>query len=282
MAGLRGKVPEKTTKRLKALFFGEAGAGKTTAAIQFPRPYVIDTEAGAENDQYVEAIRAGGGAYWQCNDWDQIVAEVRTLLTVQHEYRTLVLDPVTTIFDDAVDKAEDRVGSDWGRHTALARKDWKRLGRLLARLDMNVLITAHARKEYGEGKNAKVIGITYEGPKGLDYLFDLVLEVSKRSARDRVGIVRKTRLEGFPEGDAFAFSYAEVAKRYGREVLERQAVAVAFASQQQLDEINELLDTRKDAPDLTAKWLKAANADTLAEMPADAVAKCIGWLKGKA
>ena len=50
---LRGKKPEAVEKRMKALFFGPAGVGKTTAAIQFPAPYLIDTDRGAENDQYV-------------------------------------------------------------------------------------------------------------------------------------------------------------------------------------------------------------------------------------
>jgi GTPase SAR1 family protein len=40
---LRAKKPEAVEKRLKALFYGSAGVGKTTAAIQFPRPYLIDT-----------------------------------------------------------------------------------------------------------------------------------------------------------------------------------------------------------------------------------------------
>jgi hypothetical protein len=278
---LRGKAPVAVEKRLKALFFGEAGAGKTTAAVQFPRPYVIDTEAGAELPQYARAITEAGGALFQSNDWDDIVKEVRALLTEPHEYRTLVIDPITTIYDDAIDHAEDVVGSEWGRHTARARRDWKRLGRLLAKLDMNVIITAHAKPQYGDGKNAKVVGMTYEGPKGLDYLFDLVCEVTKRSVGDRGGVVRKTRIEGFPEGDRFPFSYQEIARRYGAAVLERQAVPVTFASPKQLEDLRVLLDVRKDAAELEAKWLKAANAESLDELPADAAAKCIDWLKGR-
>ena len=40
MRMLRGKKPETIEKRLKALFYGPAGVGKTTCAIQFPKPYL--------------------------------------------------------------------------------------------------------------------------------------------------------------------------------------------------------------------------------------------------
>jgi hypothetical protein len=48
IVALRGSIPKPEDKRLKAMFFGAAGVGKTTAAIQFPAPYLIDTERGAE------------------------------------------------------------------------------------------------------------------------------------------------------------------------------------------------------------------------------------------
>ena len=57
---LRGSRPEKQAKRLKALVFGESGVGKTTLATAFPKPYLIDTERGSVNDQYVDAINDRG------------------------------------------------------------------------------------------------------------------------------------------------------------------------------------------------------------------------------
>lgn len=275
---LRGKKPTTVEKRLKALFYGEAGAGKTTAAIQFPKPYLIDTEKGAENDQYVRTIAAAGGAVFQTNDFDEIVGEVTALLSEEHQYRTLVIDPITTVYDDLIEKAERKVGTEFGRHYGEAKKQWKRLGNLLMRLDMNVIVTSHQKNLYGDAM--KVVGKTFDGPKGLDYLFDLVFEVGKR-AKDRVGIVRKSRIESFPEGDIFPFSYEEVAVRYGREVLERDAVRVELASPDQISELKELLEARKDGDDLLDKWLTKAMADKLEEMPADAIAKCIAHLKGK-
>lgn len=274
---LRGKKPAPTEKRLKALFFGEAGSGKTTTSIQFPRPYLVDTERGAENDQYVKTIAKGGGVVFQTNDFDDIVAEVTALLSEKHDFRTLIVDPITTVYDDLIEKAERKVGTEFGRHYGEAKKQWKRLGNLLMRLDMNVIVTSHQKRLYGD--EMKVIGNTFDGPKGLDYLFDLVFEVGKRG-KERVGTVRKTRLDTFPEGDVFPFTYDEIAERYGRAVLERDAVPVVLADPKAVAEMLTLLETRKDGAELLDRWLTKAMADTAAEMTADAVAKCIAYLKG--
>lgn len=276
---LRGKTLTTTDKRLKCLFFGEAGSGKTTAAIQFPRPYLIDTEKGAVNDQYVKLLRDRGGVSFQTSDFDEMVREVRALLSEKHDYATLIIDPITTVYDDLIAKAESLVGSEFGRHYGKAKKEWKRLGNLLTRLDMNVIITCHAKVMYGD--NLKVIGQTFDGPKGLDYLFDLSFHISKRGS-ERVGTVKKTRMASFPDGDVFPFSYDAIADRYGREVLERGAAVVALATPDQVRQLMEILDTRKDGEDLWAKWLKAADADELADLTADQAAKCIDKFGGKA
>lgn len=279
MAALRGKKPTAVQKRLKALFFGPAGSGKTTAAIQFPRPYLIDTEKGAENSQYARIIEAAGGAVFQSNDFDEIVQEVTSLLAVKHPYGTLCIDPITTVYDDLIQKAENKVGTEFGRHYGEAKKQWKRLGNLLMRLDMNVIVTSHQKNLYGDAM--KVIGNTYDGPKGLDYLFDLVFEVGKRGT-ERVGIVRKSRVETLPEGEVFPFSYAEIAKRYGGDVLERDAKPEELATPDQCRELAALLEPRRDGSELLDKWLTKAQAETPAEMSADAIGKCIAWLKGSA
>ena len=81
---LRGVKPETIQKRLKALFYGSAGVGKTTAAINFPKPYLIDTEKGATNDQYVNILKNNGGVVFQTSDFDELIKEVKSLLTEKH------------------------------------------------------------------------------------------------------------------------------------------------------------------------------------------------------
>ena len=145
---LRARKPEAVTKRLKLFMFGPAGVGKTTAAIQFPNSYIIDCERGTEN--YDKLITDSGSAVFQTTDMHEVIAEVKSLLTEKHDYRTLVIDPITTIYNDLLEKCEAQVGTDFGRHYGAANKTMKRLANLIMALDMNVVVTAHAKTEYGE------------------------------------------------------------------------------------------------------------------------------------
>jgi hypothetical protein len=282
---LRGVKPTTVTKRLKALFYGPPTSGKTTAAIQFPRPYLIDTERGAENPQYVKLLEDAGGAYFGTSDFDDMVQEVTSLLTERHEYRTLVIDPLTTVYNELLEKSakslatrEDPEGTAFGRHRAKADRKVKHLLNLLLRLDMNVIITSHAKIMWGDGMTK--LGMTFDCYSKLDYLFDLVFELQKRGT-DRVGIVRKTRVEAFPEGDIFPFNYEEVSKRYGKDVLEKKAESQKLATEKQVEEIGRLIELLKIGEDVTDRWLDKAGAETFAEMPTDAAQKCIDWMNAK-
>ena len=261
------------------MLFGSAGAGKTTAAIQFPKPYVIDTERGAENDSYVDRINERGGALFQTTSFDDIVAEVRALASETHDYQTLIIDPVTVIYDDMVASWEKRVGTDFGRGYSAAKKEWKRLTSLLSTLDMNVVMTSHAKNQYAEGGGLKIVGMTFDGPKGADYYHDLVLEVSKESDGTRTATVRKSRIVGFPEGESFEFSYPEVARRYGDEVLEAAVTPVQFATAEQVQAAREMLNARTDGDELETKWLRKAGVEDLADMTFDQMEASIAWLK---
>jgi len=282
---LRGKKPTAVEKRFKMLLFGPAGVGKTIASIQFPKPYLIDTERGAEHDAYVKLLDRAGGAYYATNDPDELISEVRSLLSERHPYRTLVIDPLTPVYNDLLDKSaamlitdNDPTGTAFSRHKGLADRKVKHLLNLLTRLDMNLIITSHAKARWERnGTQIIEVGQTFDCYAKLDYLFDLVLELERRGT-DRVAIVRKSRLDGFPLDTVIPFSYDEIAERYGRAILERDAVPVPLASTEQCAKLRELLAERKNGDELLDKWLDKSQSASIEEMPADVAQKCIDFL----
>ena len=273
---LRGKKPQSIEKRLKAFFYGAAGVGKTTCAIQFPSPYLIDTEKGAENDQYVNILEKSGGAIFQTSDFDEMINEIKALLTEKHNYKTLIIDPLTVTYSNLLDEAEKKVGTEFGSHYNKANKSIKHLINILLRLDMNVIITSHSKNEYGEGM--KILGQTFDCYKKLDYLFDLVVEIQKRG-HERVGIVRKTRISSFPDGETFPFSYDEISKRYGKDILEKSSEIQVLATQEEVKELTRIVELLKIPEETVQKWLKKSESETFDEMKQDHIIKLIDHLK---
>jgi hypothetical protein len=281
---LRGKQPELIQKRLKCLFYGVAGAGKTTAAISFPSVYLIDTEKGAENAQYLDIIKQGGGAIYQCSDFGDILNEVKALLSEKHPYKTLVIDPLTVLYDNLLEVAaaiptkDGTEATAFGKHYQHANRKMKQLLQMLLRLDMNVIITAHAKAEYG--KDMVKLGETFDCYKKLDYLFDLVIEIRKIGLK-RIGIVRKTRISTFEEGSDFEFSYSTIAQKYGKDIIEREALSEELAKPEQLKELDRLVKLLKVPQDVTDKWLLRANSSSFGDMSSSVIGKCIESLQHK-
>src|SRR5688500_15986343 len=184
--------------------------------------------------------------------------DVSALRTAKHDYRTLVIDPITPIYNDLLEKCEAQVGADFGRHYGAANKTMKRLANLIMNLDMNVIITAHAEAEYGA--NLQKLGYTFDGWKQLDYWFDLVVELGKKGQK-RMADVRETRMEPLPDEDVFEWSYDAIKKRYGASILEREARTVSLATPDQVREIKELIDIVRLPDGLVDKWFSKAQVD---------------------
>lgn len=285
---LRGKKPEEIEKRLKMFVFGEAGVGKTTAALEFKRAYIIDTERGAEN--YPDIIAASESVLFQTSSMAEVITEVRSLLVERHSYRTLIIDPITPLYTDLLETAEETLRREkpdadptaFGRHYGLANKTMKRLMNMLMSLDMNVIMTSHAKTEYGD--DMKKLGTTFDAWRKASYAFDLFLHLirqGKSPQAPRVAMVTKTRLSTFPDQSTFEWSYDEFATRYGREILERESAAVEMATEAQVIAISNLTQKVNLPEGTVEKWWKKAKVDSWEDMPAETVAKCIEFIQSE-
>ena len=112
--------------RLKLFLWGDSGVGKTTLALQFCNPVVIDLEAGTE--LYGEAFTFD---VLHATTADEVMEAVDWLLKNRHDYRTLVIDPITIYWDALQKKWSDiflrrNKGSKGYRHEFydLQPKDW--------------------------------------------------------------------------------------------------------------------------------------------------------------
>lgn len=281
---LRGIQPELVKKRLKILMYGVAGSGKTMAAISFPRPYLIDTEKGFEHEQYLEKIKDNGGCVFHTTDFDELLAEIKSLATEKHPYKTLIIDPLTVIYNNLVEKcAQDRVspsnpdGMAHGGHYITCNRKMKQLISLFIRLDMNVIITSHSKNEYGH--NMTVLGQTFDCYKKIDYLFDLVIEIHKKG-KIREAIIKKSRPKSFQESDRFPFNYDEIANRYGRDILEKDCQEL-LATSYQINQVEMYIKLMNIKPELIEKWLNKGDASTWDEMDRKHMDSILEYLKSK-
>jgi GTPase SAR1 family protein len=286
---LKGKKPEAKEKRLKLFLYGPAGVGKTTAALQFPNSYVIDMEKGT--DYYSESMNKSGSAVLQTVSAEDIKNEIRALLTEKHEYRTLIIDPITQLYNSLQDKwtriFEKHSKSDaseiqdfgmryWGR----VKAEYKSIQRMLLSLDMNVIITSHQKDVYGAGMQK--VGVGPDSMKGDSYVFDMVFRLDNINGK-RIAFTEKERAEigknKFPE--SFEWSYANFTKFYGQDIIERVAAPVVMATKEQVAEVSHLLDVVKVDDTVISDWFTKADVETWDEMQGDKIQKCIDFIKKK-
>lgn len=284
-------VPPKAAEpsKPKVLLFGKPGVGKTWTALDFPSCYYIDTEGGADLAHYTAKLEASGGAYLGpsqgSTDFATIIEQVKALTVEKHEFRTLIIDSITKVFQLEIAREAEKLGDKnaFGADKKPATAYMRSLVAALMRLDMNVLLIAHEKEEWGKSDKGQreVVGATFDAWDKLEYELHLALHITKQGP-SRYASVRKTRLTGFRDGDRFQWSYPEFASRYGRDVIEKEAAPVVLANEDQVAEIARLVDLLKLPDGWLEKQLTAAGVDALAEMDAEKADKMINALKERA
>jgi hypothetical protein len=266
-----------TSRRLKLFLWGDSGVGKTTIALRFPSPVVIDLEGGTEH--YGGVFEFG---VLKATTADEVMAAVDWLLTHPHNFRTLIIDPITVYWDALQSKwrviflKRNKGGKGHnGDFYSLQPKDWvtlkyefKDLLRKLIQLDMNVIITARQKAQYAETGFMRPVGETFDGEKSLPYLFDTILRLYRDEAGRFMAENLKDRANKLPRGH-FEVSYPVIEQCLGADALAREAVPVRLATPDQVDRIRQFIVASGMRQELVAQRLAAYSATRIEDLTED-------------
>ncbi len=269
----------------KFMISGKSGVGKTQFALNFPKPYLIDTEGGATREQYMKKLVASGGGYFGkeqgSQDFKLVIEEIKELATSKHDYKTLIIDSFTKLYNMAAAVAEEEVGSDYGKDKKEANRPTRQLIRWLEKIDMTCILICHLKDKWErKGKDIVYVGTTFEGYDKLEYELDLWVEITK-TGKERDFLVKKSRIASFVEGEEFGLDYKKFCDLYGREVIDAAVQPLIMATKDQVEEIKTLIKTVRLDEELVEKWLKKAGAEDFDEMSSDQISKCISFIKDK-
>jgi hypothetical protein len=290
MSKLKARQPaEVKPGKVKMLTFSKAGVGKTWLSMDFPNVYYIDTEGGARLGHYQDKLKNSGGAYFGVEDgsmdFPTVIGQIEALATEKHGYKTLAIGSITKLYQSAIALEQIRLGEkdQFGASKKPAVSFMRRLTLWLHRLDMNVLLESHEAVEWGinpKTGNREEIGQVPDVWDKMVYELDLTLRLEKRGPQ-RVCIVRKSRLTGFPEGESFSCEYAAFAERYGKDFMEAPASPIQLATPEQVAEINRLREVVAIDAGKFEALLAKAGATEIDELSTTQAEATIKWIREK-
>lgn len=290
MTKLKAKSPEEVKPgKTKGMIFGPSGVGKTWFTLTFPAPYYLDTEGGADLQHYQDRLKRSGGAYLGPKDgtldFNFIIEQMQALATEKHQYKTLVVDSITKLYQTAIANEQERLGDKdaFGASKKPAVAGMRRLVNWAMKLDMNIWFVAHDAAEWGvdpKTQQRTEVGRVPDVWDKLIYELHLTLQCVKRGPA-RIGIVKKSRLTGFPDLEQFPLEYAEFASRYGKDYIEAASTQIVIATPEQVEEIGKLLGVVKVTESEIEKVWTKAGVDSWQELTTDQAASTITWLKKK-
>lgn len=283
-------VSPKTTEpsKPKMLIYGKPGVGKSWAALDFPGVYYIDSEGGADLHHYTDKLKTSGGVYLGPDegaaDLATILEQVQALATENHIYKTLVIDSISKAFNNEIAKEAERLADKnaFGAEKKPAISLMRRLVRWLQRIDMNVVLIAHEKPEWGQNAKGEreEIGATFDCWDKLEYELHLCLNVIKAGPK-RLAKVRKTRLKQFSDGEIFEWSFENFAKKYGENIIQKEGKEITLISPEQLNEIRALTAIVRLPEGWEERCLRKADVDCWEELDANSASKVLLFLRNK-
>lgn len=285
---LRAKKPEAQPNRLRAVIFGAPSAGKSHFVCNLPGVYYIDTENLQKYEKFRNMLNKNNGLIVSLNDMDEIIKEVKDLLGIKHEYKTLVIDSISVPCGHLANLEVERLvrasknpieGTEFGSNVAKPKRLTYHLGMLLARLDMNVIVTAHEKPKF-EGE--KEVGKMPDVSDKLAYLLGTTIHLQNAGGK-RLARIIKSRYSELKDGDSIDFDngYEALKSRFGEDIFSREAIAEILSTKEQLSEIRSLVNLLRITEETQQKWLTKFSSNSFDEISESNAEKIINHLKSQ-
>lgn len=243
------------SQRWKILLWGPSGTLKTRTVLQFPSPVVIDLERGT--DRYRDEFKF---SVLPPSTPDEILQAVRWLRDNEHQYKTLIIDPITVYWAELQRKWSDiflvRLQGRKTHHTEffeLGPREWATIKAEFAELlrtclqcDMNIIFVAHDKAQYESsgGDIMRKVGEMPDAEKNLVRVFDVVVrceQVLEPKGKKFYGSVVKDRTAKLAKGDPlgrFELSYPAFVEALGIGSVNRKAAPRQAPTEEQLAKID--------------------------------------------
>lgn len=280
---MRGRKPEEI-KRSKPKFIlsGESGVGKSFYMLNFPKPFIIDTEGGAVEPQYVKKMKEVDAEYFGkeegSQDFKTVINELKWLATNKHDRQTLIIDSFSKLYNLTAAVAEETVGNVYAADKKAAQKPTRQLQVWMDRLDMTICLVAHSKAEWKGGQPTGKT--TWDGWDKLTYDLNLWIELIQTGKRRDI-VVRKSRIEGFILGNSYPADYETFSKLYGSEIINKPSEQIVLATDEQVADAKGLVAFRNISEEDQKKALKKYDVEQWEELSSDEIKTIIEKLKEK-
>lgn len=285
--GLRAKKPVLEPNRFRALIYGNKGAGKTHFAVSIPNTYYIDTEGVLKYRKFVEMLNNNNSDSIALYEMTEIIKEIKDLLTLKHDYKTVVIDSITFPYnllshmeaERLITKAPHTEGTEFGANVAKAKRLTFHLGMLLMRLDMNVIVIAHEKVKY---EKSVEIGKEADVNEKMGYALGTQIHL-RLQGKSHKAFIEKSRYDEIGNNEIIDFDngYEVIKKRFGEEIFLRSCVVEELATPAQIKEVRRLQALLSYPEEKLQKWLITKKSQSLDEVNVKCIQNLIDHFKSK-
>ena len=284
---LKARKPELKKSRFKALVYSNTGVGKTHFCCSFPNTYYIDTEGVQDYQHFVQMILDNKGDLIVLKDLSEIINEVKELMSVKHNYKTLVIDSLSFPCGQLSNleaerlskKTKESEGTEFGANLAKGKRMTFHLGILLSRLDMNVIVVSHEKTRYVQGAE---VGKTYDINEKMAYSLGTILHLRQQGASKKA-FIEKSRYTQLPTGQLIDFDngYKTILDSFGEGIFTDESTAETLATKEQVDTLMRLIVELNVSEENQQKLLIKSDSQRFEEVSSETMQKYIDGLKAR-